>query len=156
MRRFLVIAFALLVAPGAVRADPSAPQITPVPGHREDAQRLRDQLRGLDHESAPRTADAPTPTPPAPAEPSPSNPARTAAVVLLTVAGAATLGTLGTVVSSPNTGDTSNYDTAATVLGITAVVTGAIGYVLLVKSRSVQVAPTVTPGAVGLAISGRL
>ncbi|HEX7837652.1 MAG TPA: hypothetical protein VF469_09330, partial [Kofleriaceae bacterium] len=38
---------------GGVHADPGTPQISPVHGQREDAQRLTEQLRGLDRASPP-------------------------------------------------------------------------------------------------------
>ena len=150
---------ALVLGGGAAIADPAAPQLSPLPGHREDAQRLRDQLRELDREPGPKaaavTATAPLPT--TPAEPvAGSSGSKVGGVVLLSVAAASGIATLGLLASASPGPNGSNYDTAETVLGITAAASATLGVLLLIKSQQVQVAPTVTPRAIGLAISGRL
>jgi len=162
MRWLLGTGLAVLIAHGDVRADPSAPQVTPLPGRREDAQRLREQLRGLERVpvpaavTLPSAAAAATTVPGAAStEPAPTN---KVAVALLTIAGVAGVATLGLVVAASPGSNGSDYDTVEAALGVTAAVTGALGLYALIRSRnqSVQVAPTVTPNALGLAISGRL
>jgi len=59
MRSLVATGLALLVAAhaGPVRADPGSPQLAPLHRQREDAQRLGEQLRGLDGQAAgPATA----------------------------------------------------------------------------------------------------
>src|ERR1044071_651533 len=160
MRRLLGTGVAVLIAHGDVRADPSAPQVTPLPARREDAQRLREQLRGLEGVRVPAAVTLPsagaaaTMAPGAAStEPTPTN---KVAVALLTIAGVAGISTLGLVIAASPGSNGSDYDTVEAALGVTAAVTGALGLFTLIKSQgqSVQVAPTVTPKAVGLAISG--
>ena len=160
MRWLLGTGLAVLIAHGDVRADPNAPQVTPLPGRREDAQRLREQLRGLERVPVPAAVTLPSTAaaatvPGASTEPTPTN---KVAVALLTIAGVSGLSTLGLVIASSPGSNGSDYDTVEAALGVTAAVTGALGLFTLIKSQnqSVQVAPTVTPKAVGLAISGRL
>jgi hypothetical protein len=77
MRRVLVVgvslAFVVSASPHRVCADPTTPQISPIHLQREDAQRLRDQQRGLDGEP-PVVTPAPR-VPGAPAAPAPGTPA---------------------------------------------------------------------------------
>lgn len=161
MRWLLGTGLAVLIAHGDVRADPSAPQVTPVPARREDAQRLREQLRGLEGVPVPAGVTLPsasaaaTTVPGASTEPTPTN---KVAVALLTIAGVAGVSTLGLVIAASPGSNGSDYDTIEAALGVTAAVSGALGLFTLIKSQgqSVQVAPTVTSRAVGLAISGRL
>jgi len=138
----------LAALPGPVRADPAVPQISPLHGQREDAQRIGEQQRELDGERAP----APLPIPVADARPAVPDPPRgsNAGALLIELAGISALVTVPLVAF-----DSSRSDAALVVLGAT-VVTGAVGVALVLSNRSVQVAPTVTPRAVGLAISGRL
>gem|GEM_PF-5068947 len=63
MRSLVAPGLALLIAVPAVRADPGTPQLAPVRRQREDAQRLSEQLRGLD---APEPVAAPRAEPSAP------------------------------------------------------------------------------------------
>ena len=56
--------------------------------------------------------------------------------------------------SDPN--EAGSYDTPKLTFGLTTLVAGVAGFIVLGQSRSVQVTPTVTPRAVGLAISGHL
>jgi hypothetical protein len=161
MRWLVASGLIVLIAHGAVRADPSAPQVGPLPGHREDAQRLREQLRGLDgvplpSVSIPPAGAAATTVPGAASPDPPDSSSHKVAVALLTVAGVTGVATLGFVIGGSSGPSSSTYDDVETVLGVTAGVTAALGLFTLVRSQSVQVAPTVTPKAVGLAISGRL
>lgn len=80
--RAVAIGLVLLMAARApaVRADPDAPQISPIRAQREDAQRLSEQLRGLEREpsrpappAAPAPATKPAPVPP-PAQVQPAQP----------------------------------------------------------------------------------
>lgn len=79
-------------------ADPSAPQVNPIHLQREDAQRVREQQRDLDHELPIPAAAAPAPVPApqaastVPASGGPNTHA--IGVVLLGVAGASALGAL--------------------------------------------------------------
>jgi hypothetical protein len=164
MRRLLATALALGAARGA-QADPAAPQISPQPARHEDAQRLREQLRGLDRGTpAPpavpllTTGSAPTGSPAASTADAPVRPGfRIAGIVLLSIAGASAITTVGLFAGTPNDpAEAASYDTPKLAFGLTTLVAGVAGFVLLGQSRSVQVAPTVTPKAVGLAISGRL
>jgi hypothetical protein len=165
MRWLLGTGLAVLIAHGDVCADPSAPQVTPAPGRREDAQRLREQLRGLERVPAPAavalpSAAAAATTMPgaASAEPDPGNgTANKIAWGLLAVAAASGIATLTLIsTTSQDSPNRSSYDSAETALSITAVATGSLGFLILARSASVKVSPTVTPKAVGLAISGRL
>jgi hypothetical protein len=54
MRSLVATGLALLVAAhaGPLRADPGTPQLAPLHRQREDAQRLGEQLRGLDEPAA--------------------------------------------------------------------------------------------------------
>ncbi len=63
MRALVATGLALLAAVhgDVVYADPSTPQISPRQGQREDSQRLREQLRGLDRETQPEPVAAPSP-----------------------------------------------------------------------------------------------
>jgi hypothetical protein len=67
-------AAALAAASGeAAYADPGSPQVSPVRGAREDAQRLGEQLRDLDREGPSQPDAVPPPAPPA-VEPRPGDP----------------------------------------------------------------------------------
>lgn len=160
MRGYLATALAasataLGVAPGAAQADPSSPQVNPAPAHREDAQRLREQLRALEREAAPSSATGNAAA--LPGEPS-GGAARTsyAGGALLIVSGLCAATTLALFAATPGSGETSSYDTAKLLFGVTTAVTGVTGLILWSKSRSVQVAPAVTARAVGVSLIGRL
>jgi hypothetical protein len=56
---------------------------------------------------------------------------------------------------APPEDDSNNAAWAAGLLA-TSAVTGVVGFSLVLSGRAVQVAPAVTPNAVGLALSGRL
>jgi len=163
MRWLLATALALAAARGA-HADPAAPQISPQPARHEDAQRLREQLRSLD-----RSAAAPTPaqaaaaaaaaSPSAPSAPDvPAHPGyRKAGIAVLAVGGAAALTALTLFATTPSDPDAAAaYDAPKLGFALVAVAGTVTGWLLLNYSNSVQVAPTVSPGAAGLAISGRL
>ena len=163
MRWLLATALALVAARGA-HADPAAPQISPQPARHEDAQRLREQLRGLDRstpvpspaEAAAAAAAAPpgAPSPPdAPAHPG----YRKAGIALLAVGGAAALTTITLFATTPSDPDAAaGYDGPKLGFALIALTSTVTGVLLLSYSRSVQVAPTATPGGAGVAISGRL
>lgn len=148
MRWLVAIGLALLViVPGAVHADPGAPQLDPAHGRREDAQRLREQLPGVDREAIPAPAPA---GPAAPVEP-PHSEHETAGAILLCIAGGAGAAAGTLYLAAP-----SDYNELRTELLVTALATGVAGLTIVLWNRSVQAAPTVTPRAVGLAIAGRL
>lgn len=152
MRRLVELGLALLaVAAGAVhaevRADPAAPQLSPGPGRREDAQRLQEQLRDL--EPAAPLPPLPPAEPPPVVEP-PSNVLGIAGVVLLCVAG----GTGASVVAL--SADDGSDDGVRTALLVTAAVSAAAGLTLVLTHRKVQAVPAVAPHAVGVAIAGHL
>lgn len=148
MRWHLALSAWLAAAPGWVRADPTVPQINPLHGEREDAQRIGEQQRGLAGEPM---APAPAPVEPKPAPAGDGRRAFGPGVLLIELAGVSALVTLPLVVfDSP-----ARSDATLVLLG-TTVVTGAVGIALVVSNRPVQVAPTVTSRAVGLSISGRM
>jgi hypothetical protein len=141
---------AVLVAWHGAHADPAAPPLSPAQGRREDAQRLREQLRDLEREQPPAAAAPAAPGPPAGA-PSTS---RVVGVVLLCIAGASAVTTVALYAASSS--DAGAYGTAKTI-GLTMTsVTGALGLSVVLASRPVQVGPSVGPKTAGLAISGRL
>lgn len=165
MRWLLATALALAAARGA-QADPTVPQVSPQPARREDAQRLREQLRGVDRAApAPPEVVPVTTTSAAPGAPPAASSTgetttrpglRTAGIALLAIAGASALTTISLIASTPSDPATaSDYDTAKVAFGLATGVAATAGFILLAHSK-VQVAPTVTPRAVGLAISGRL
>jgi hypothetical protein len=147
---------------GAAHADPTTPQLTPLRGQREDAQRLTEQLRALDREQPP--APAPPPPPRAPDTPpgmsgGPRNDVmRGAGVILLSVSALTALATLTLYATAPpdNSLTSGPWDTTKTLFLTTSVLTGLAGLGLTIASRSVQISPTASPKTVGLAISGRL
>jgi hypothetical protein len=164
MRWLLATAVALGAARGA-HADPAAPQISPQPARHEDAQRLREQLRGLDRSTPtppavtlPTTSSAPTAAPAAVTADTPSRPAlRVTGIVLLTAAGLSAITTVALFAGTPSDpNETASYDTPKLVFGLSTLVAGVAGFVVLGQSRSVQVAPAVTARSVGVAISGHL
>lgn len=155
----VLVASAVEVAVGvAAHADPAAPQLSPLPARREDAQRLREQLRALDREAAPTTGGeaAALPPPPPPAPSAESARASYAGGALLIVAALSAATTLGLYAATPSEGDTTGYDRAKVLFGFTTAVTGITGLVLWSKGRSVQVAPAVTARAIGVHLVGHL
>ncbi|HEX3764200.1 MAG TPA: hypothetical protein VHW23_36150 [Kofleriaceae bacterium] len=153
MRRLVELGGALLAvaASGAVhaeaRADPAAPQLNPGPGRREDAQRLQEQLQGLEP-PAPRSLPPLPPAEPTPAVEPRSSALGTAGVVLLCVAGGA-----GASAAALSAG--SDDGTRAALL-VTAAVSAAAGLTFVLSHRSIQAAPAVAPHAVGVAIAVHL
>ena len=149
-----------------------AARLSPQPARREDAQRLREQLRSLDRDApAPSSSGAPgtaqaggppgastaTSTAAATADRSGASGYRIAGILFLTLSGASALTTISLFASTPSDPKAADgYDAPKFAFGITTAVTALTGFLLLGHSRSVQVTPTVTPKAVGLAISGRL
>lgn len=158
--RWLVATGLALAATGAVHADPAVPQLNPQPARREDAQRLREQLRVLDREPPPPAQTmATTSGPSAPPVPPPRTVHRytAAGITLIGTAAASGLSAIVLYASRPSDGaDHADLDTATSLLALTAGATGIVGLVLLNHQTPVQVAPTITPHAVGLAITGRL
>jgi hypothetical protein len=179
MRRVLVVGVSLaFVAPHRVCADPTTPQISPIHLQREDAQRLRDQQRGLDGEPpaapapgapvpgapAPTAAGAPRKPPPVP-EVHSGRGQRTGGIVLVGIAGVSALISVPLLIagSGPDDGDPSfksvhdGWTTAGEVFLVTALVTGVIGISLIATSKSsVQLVPVATPNSAGVAIRARL
>jgi hypothetical protein len=163
MRWFAATALALAIARGA-QADPAAPQVNPQPARHEDAQRLREQLRGLDGSAvAPSPADAAaaasTAPPSAPTQPDVTgHPGyRNAGIALLAVGGGAALTTITLFATTPSDPDAAaGYDGPKLGFALIAVTCTVTGVLMFNYSRSVQVAPTVTAGGAGLAISGRM
>jgi len=127
-------------------ADPSTPQLSPIHRQREDAQRLREQQRGLDRDR-PAAAMLTRPSElPAPRAITGSPVMRGVGFALLALAGVSALLALET----SDSGDTSSAWLATSALS------GLTGLVLVVSNRSVQVAPAVTSRGVGLSIMGAL
>lgn len=148
--RALAISLAVLAAWHAAHADPAAPPLSPIQGHREDAQRLREQLRALDRERPPVVV-SPAPAGRA-AAPSPS---RAVGVILLCIAGASAVTTVALYAAAPDDRDDA-FGTAQTIGLTTTAIAGVVGLSVVLASRPVQVAPSVGPKTAGLAISGRL
>lgn len=147
--RALATCLAVLAAWHGARAEP-APPLSPSQTRREDAQRLREQLRELERERPPIEAPA---APPLRAVETRSR-TMTAGVVLLCVAGLSAVTTLALYASASDGTDT--YD-AAKAIGLTTTAFGSvIGLSLVLSARQIQVAPAVGPRTAGLAISGRL
>ncbi len=149
--RALATCLAVLAAwRGGAHADPAASQLSPSQGRREDAQRLREQLRDLERERPPAVV---LPAPPAPERDARST-SMVAGVVLLCVAGASAVTTVALYAATPD--DASANATAKTIGITTTTVTGIMGLSMVVAARRVRVAPTWGPKTAGLAISGRL
>jgi hypothetical protein len=159
MRRALGIGLAFAIAghPGLVRADPSAPQVSPIHLQREDAQRVREQQRELD-DDRPAPAAAPVPLPPISPDLPSGHDTRAAGMVSLGIAGVSALVAVPFASAAATPSDTQGtYDTAAKILLATAGVAGIVGVVMILTSRpAVQLAPTATATSVGLAITGRI
>ena len=136
----------LAVTPVAI-ADPHTPQLAPSRSDREDEHRLDVQRRELEQGGT---------TPVAPAQPqSPANVQRIAGLSLLAV-GAGSLAVAGVAYG---TSQPEGDSTAAKVFLGVAVVSGILGFSLLLTSRNappVTVAPTAGSGSVGLVLSGSL
>jgi hypothetical protein len=151
-----------------VSADPTTPQISPLHRQREDAQRLTEEQRGLDRtQPAGHLAEGvdkerpPASTPQAAATPSftgGGHTTRGAGLALLGVAGLSAVIALPLLaLDTPLSGDSqSTYDSLAKILLATSAITGITGIVFLAVDRRVQVTPTVSSSAVGIAIMGRM
>lgn len=148
---------AWLVAAQGAYADPGAPQLGPLRRQREDAQRMREQQRTLESERGQSAALAPVPARSSALLIPERNPRRTAGQVLLLVSAvSATASAVAFTLSvDPLDDDSSDTDWAIGLLA-TSAVTGVIGFSLVLSGRAVQVAPAVTPNAVGFALTGRL
>lgn len=148
---------AWLVAAQGAHADPGAPPLAPLRRQREDAQRMREQQRTLEGERGTSAAPAPVPARSTALLVPESNPRRTAGQVLLVVSAASAAASFLLYTSSldPSDQDSSDTDWAVGLLA-TSALTGVVGFALVLSGRGVQVAPAVTPNAVGLALTGRL
>jgi hypothetical protein len=175
MRRALAAGLAMLLAMHAdrVRADPGAPEVDPARLRREDAQRLDTVQRGLEAgaPAEPRTGDGadggaggagggidPRRAQRAANDRDPAQ--RLAGLVLVGTAGATALLSASLfeidALDPKHNHDATN--TVAALLGVTAVITAVAGVGVLVSSRHqrrVQVAPVMTPQALGLAALGQ-
>jgi hypothetical protein len=164
MRWLVATGLALLPVASAAHAEPSTPQLSPLHHQREDAERLRDQLRGLDHDRPPAPAVAtppstpPSPPPGAPPAPHAGHPTlRGVGVALVVIAGVSGLTTLTLYATTPSDPTISgSYDSWKALFTATTVITGVAGFALVIANRTVQVTPAVTPQSVGLAIAGQL
>ncbi|HEX4418913.1 MAG TPA: hypothetical protein VH165_13470 [Kofleriaceae bacterium] len=177
MRRALAAGLAMLLAMHAdrARADPGAPEIDPARLRREDAQRLEAVQRRLEAgaPAEPRTGDsadggaggagagAGGGIDPRRAQRAGNDPnQRLAGLVLVGTAGATALvsASLFEIDALDPKHDHDAANTVAALLGVTAVITAVAGVGVLVSSRHpprVQVAPVVTPQALGLAALGQ-
>lgn len=158
MRSLGAICLVLWVAgSGEVHADPSAPQLSPIQGRREDAQRLREQLRDLDRRRPPVPVQAGA-SPGVTFDPPSRTATQTAGMVLLAVAGLSAAITFSLYELSPDStsSDFGAYDTAKTIGLTTTAIAGVAGFGLVLGSSRTRVTPIATPKAAGLAISGRL
>ncbi|HMG54888.1 MAG TPA: hypothetical protein VK601_15430, partial [Kofleriaceae bacterium] len=143
---------------GAAHADPAAPQVSPSHDRREDAQRLREQLRRLEREPAAAvTAPAGATAPPIVEQPRNPGLARAGQILLGSAAltGLIAIALYATAPSDP-ADDSGPLEIARPVLAATTVLVGIGGIAVLVAGHPVQVAPTVTPRVVGLSFTGRL
>jgi hypothetical protein len=164
MPRALGVGLAIALAAPGVHAEPGATQIDPTHFRREDAQRIHEQHRDLDREPAPVVpALASTASlarePPAPVVAAPDRTRHTAGIVLLGIAGVSGLATVPFLDRPSRDG---SDDAVVGVLLATAVIAGLAGGLLLSSSasqspsRSIVLAPSVTPSSLGLVLVGRL
>jgi hypothetical protein len=179
VRRALGFGLALVIAAHVVvRADPAAPQVAPIHLEREDAQRLREQQRGLDAQSgavapgaAPGSAvDAPGPLVGRPV-PAPAA-AQVASVrgehitggVLLGISGVSAVVAVGYLTASVTSagfdsqGQKIDNNDGSIAVGflVVAVAAGITGVVLVTRRPTVLLTPTATASSVGLSLTGRL
>jgi len=158
MRTLAALCLAVWAAHGgAAQADPAAPQVNPAHDRREDTQRLREQLRSLERAPAADGLTAPA-APPVLVEQPRSRGVTLAAQIMLGAAALTGLGAIALYATAPSdpADDSGVLEVARPVLAATTVLVGIGGIAVLVAGRPVQIAPTVTPRAVGLAITGRL
>ena len=138
---------AMLVMARVVLADPHTPQLAPSRSDREDEHRLDVQRHELEQGGT---------TPVATTQPqSSTNVQRVVGLSLLAV-GAGSLAVAGVAYG---TSQPEGDSTAAKVFLGVAVVSGALGFSLLLTSRNappVTVTPTAGSGSVGLVLSGSL
>lgn len=158
MFRTLRIGLAVALALAAWRpvlADPATPQLSPLHRQREDAQRLTEQQRNLDPVEPVDPATAPTP---GMLSTRTRHTTRGAGLALLGVGGVATVLSLPLFAADTSGSGESDgtYATLAKVFLATGLVSAVAGIGLLAADRQVQVAPTVSPKAIGLAIMGRI
>jgi hypothetical protein len=137
----------------AASAEPAAPDVDPVHGQREDAQRLAQQHHDL----------IAAPPPALPAHPAQVEMVETkkgqriAGLALLSVGGLVALVALPVALTSSESAMSgSTSQTTSTLLVISGAASAVLGGLLIYNSRSVSAAPTVGSHAVGVAISGRL
>jgi len=159
MRTLAATCLAVWAAHGAAaHADPAAPQVSPSHDRREDAQRLREQLRRLERGPAAAPAAATAPTGPMIVE-QPRNPglALTGQIMLGSAAltGLTAIALYATAPSDP-ADDSGILEVARPVLAATTVLVGIGGIAVMIAGHPVQVAPTVAPRVVGLSFTGRL
>jgi hypothetical protein len=154
MRHSLTVAVAVTSLAGAPvgRADPSTPQVDAIQLRREDAARVVQQQGALDpeHTAAPGARAAPAPVV------EDRRGMQGTGVVLLGVAGATGLVALPLLVTSPPGAEPDRYSDWGKVLLAGSIVAGVVGLSLVVASRSVQIAPTVTASSVGVTLMSRL
>jgi hypothetical protein len=142
--RLLPAMMTVTIVARSASAEPP-PDVDPIHAQREDAQRLAEQQRNVQLEPPPSTAIAP----PSPVETTTTNKTmRTVGILIVGLAGATGLVALPTAVSSD--------DSISQVVLAGAAVTGAIGAIIVYRSRSVTVVPAVTSTAIGLSVAGRL
>lgn len=160
MRVLVASGLTVLAARQMVHADPRAPQITPEHGRREDARRLREQLRELDREAPLRPIVAPAPTPPPrtatikhAGSPRLSEDLTSVGKILLVVAGISAVATA--VLYAPQLGDVPTDSSSADAAAVVTLATGLSGLGFLLAGHAVRVTPAVTPQAVGLALASR-
>jgi hypothetical protein len=159
MRRGLVLSLAVIVThTQSLQAEP-APGVNPARLQREDAERIDDQQRRLDHDPTVPAYDAARAAAAA-AEVDSANAhrMRVASGVLFGVAGASLLaaGPLFAIWDERKPADRGSLGTWATVLAVSAGVTGAAGFTLFMASRHVRVAPVATGRELGLRVVGEL
>lgn len=156
MRRGLAIGLAIGLAVHAqtVRGEP-APGVNPARLQREDAARIDDQQRRLDHDpAAPRGDDTVGPGAASEVDRTTAHRMRIASGVLFGVAAgsALTAGPLFAIWDERAADHRGSLGTWAAVFAASAVVTGAAGFTLFMASRHVRVAPAVSASELGFSI----
>ncbi|HET9621410.1 MAG TPA: hypothetical protein VFP84_08600 [Kofleriaceae bacterium] len=164
MRLALGIGVAVLIAARGdlARADPAAPQVSPARLQQEDTQRIDAQQRGLapDHDPGSAGGAARGVTREEVArlarelDPATAHRLRVASYALFSVAGAGALASLPLFATDPHA--TRAAGTLARVLAISAAGAAGAGFTLFMASRTIHVAPAVSPQAVSLSVVGPL
>jgi hypothetical protein len=153
------LALALVATGGVSAADPATPQLNPLHRQREDAKRLTEHQRGL--ETAVRAPAAAALSSPLVTPSSTRHTTRGTGMVLLGIAGASAIIAVPLLIAGSVQGDSDGsgaqpVDTLSKVFVATSLIAGFGGVLFLATDRTVQVSPTVSPRAVGVAITGRL